>query len=155
RKLPEKLEPEQITVRDRITSVARSWEVILVQGVAGSGKTTVALHAIRDFILGNQQAMDAGMTPVYVTQNPNLVGACRELLERESEQFKERIAPRGKLRSGKLNILTMAELFEQLDPRMDNTRELLGDDGSLEIVTDLIARRGSGRTALLPSQAYA
>ena len=73
--LPDKesLEPEQENIIDRATAPDLYDPIMLIQGVAGSGKSTIALSILRAFLTSNKEVIEQGTTPVMITYNNALV----------------------------------------------------------------------------------
>jgi len=151
-RLPKELEPEQEIVLNLITEPWSQREFVIVQGVAGSGKTTIALHALKHLAESYRRLLDdKQVTPTLVTYNEYLVRFCRQVLG-EFDTVAAYLAEPGLPQSGKINILTFRELCSFLID--DETKSnLLSDNECINIVAEISARRGI--IELLPSQIYA
>lgn len=157
-RLPEhsKLELEQQYIIERVSAGAQarrlSDQVLLIQGVAGSGKTTIALSVLRDFLENRQfylQGNDA-LTPVLITYSDRLVESCHELLsdalsrsaenaQRDSRHF---IAPPNTWEEGKVSLFSFTEFCRQFLPV--EARELfLSDRQAVAILRRLASARNS------------
>ncbi len=155
--LPDELTPEQENVLNLITELQSQREFIIVQGVAGSGKTTIALHALKNIVEDREineikmNLRNKEITPILITYNKNLVDFCRQILE-QFDTVAPYLAEQGDIQPGKINILS----FHQLCMMMvdDGTKsKLLSDRKCIDIVADIAAKRGI--TDILPSHIYA
>ncbi len=165
----EELEPEQSYVISRISAPGIRDRVILVQGVAGSGKTTIALSILRELATYNRNQLSGSdsILPIFITYNQRLVNHAHELLryalyseaeeyfqkESSTESMREGInllGPVNKLQRNFLNIFSFTEFCRHLlpDERKD---EFEGDEDCISILRRICRCRP---TDLLPDQAF-
>ncbi len=165
-RLPEhgNLELEQQYIIERVSAGEQARRladrILLIQGVAGSGKTTIALSVLRDFLENRQfylQGKDA-LTPILITYSDRLVESCHELLsdalsrgaentQRDSRHF---IAPLNTWEEGKVSLFSFTEFCRQLLPA--DAREVFLSDRQ---AVSILRRLGSARnSSLLAEQIF-
>lgn len=157
----EGLEREQLVVYRRLAG-AHKWQVLQVQGAAGSGKTTVALSALSEYARQRQELLEEErLTPIYVTQSPILRRECeralREHLAATSPGSQEYLSKSGQLQAGRVNLLTLEDLLSAVGQKIGLRETAMSDSECIAEVRDLLARRAHKGTTcrLLPSQVYA
>jgi hypothetical protein len=159
----EKLLPEQQRLLDRLTEQRLAeqqepWHVLRVQGVAGSGKTTVALAALRSIVKAHTSLLeDQQLTPVYISQSPRLVEECRNRLSMEGPPVTTFLSPLGEIVPKRLNFIPASAFLSLASAATDQaTPRTLTDEECISIVREITAARGLGtQLGLLPSQTYA
>lgn len=162
----DQLQPEQARIVGRVVAEAGAAttadRIILVQGVAGSGKTTIALSILRELATDHAERLvgpDA-ITPVLVTYGRRLVASCAQLLERalrtEGPDAVERLGKLNDLPAesstreiGKLSVFSFTELCRHLV--QDDGSTYLGDEECIDLLRRLCCRR---RFELLPDQVF-
>lgn len=153
-----KLEQEQRHVLNQAVVGATSQSpfppVILVQGVAGSGKTTVALSVLREFLedhagmlLGNER-----ISLLLVTYNLELLNSSSQRLRESLTQspHADLCSTVNQLAESRANMMTFTEFCRVLLPPEDR-KLVCTDEESVEILRGLCARRG---VRLPPEQAF-
>lgn len=106
------LEPEQKTVLTLCTMPRGLNEFIVVQGVAGSGKTTIALHALEKLgEIASSQAVSDRMSLLLLTYNRRLAEYCANTLRDQPAFAKTQLmSETGSLSRGCLNVLSFHDL---------------------------------------------
>src|ERR1700733_14573458 len=108
----EDLHPEQKAVLN--LSMASRDPVMLVQGVAGAGKTTLALNMLIELYRQDSLVRPPDRTAVLITYNKSLQKYCRDQLVRAlpTETYRAWMAAdSGTLEPGRINILTYSEFL--------------------------------------------
>ena len=148
----EDLMPEQTEVLIKATARIPSSNILCVQGVAGSGKTTIALNiAIHLGKKNKTRPPDQKQTILFLTYNRRLADVCTQTLK-DKPELDGILSADYQLREGQVNLLTIQDLFklslpkEKIDLTLDDL-DCIGEIG-------LIAGE-RGITELLPSQIYA
>jgi len=148
----EDLQPEQRTVINRCTTPDPSDEIILVQGVAGSGKTTIALHIVKMLSgLIKNRPSEQQPTILFLTYNRKLAETCYKTLEGDPEVI-QYLSQGGLLRERSINVMTVQDLFKlglSYNPHLEfrNDEECIGEIGQIAASMGVIN--------LLPSQIFA
>ncbi len=112
------LQPEQRNIIDRLTAPNTSDRIILVQGVAGSGKTTIALSVLREFVTERRSDLKgaAPLTPMLVTFSEKLVEECYSSLVKgvsEEGYARDRIAAQSVIRPGHAVVTSYTDFCER------------------------------------------
>jgi len=142
------LKPEQKVVFDTAT-LNQPAEFILVQGVAGSGKTTIALNILRQIANDAQtESAEDRRTAVLITYNETLVADCKKRLQANIDNPNMLWNGNG-VKSGFINIITYRQFCELLIADME---EFLNDEECIKIVDDIRSARGP--ESLLSSQIF-
>ena len=149
--LPNELQPEQFEVL-KIATMPNTNQFIFVQGVAGSGKTTIALHVARKAgeLNTNRSSIDR-QTILFLTYNDRLAEYCRNTLLL-IPTVAEMIAPdRSKLYQGQINVMTVNDLF-RLAISLNTKNRFLSDEECINYIAKIAGQRGI--LDLLPSQVF-
>jgi len=145
----EDLKDEQKVVFDAAT-LQRPAEFILVQGVAGSGKTTIALNILRQIANDAQtESVEDRRTAVLITYNETLVADCKKRLKANIDDANMLWNGSG-VKPGFISIITYRQFCELL---IDDMEEFLNDEECIKIVDDIRSARGP--ESLLSSQIFA
>lgn len=150
-KLVYDLQPEQVDVINQVTLPGPSNELFLVQGVAGSGKTTMALHIARKLGIDNHSLSPSRQSTIlFLTYNPRLAEYCANTLQ-DIPDLVGQVNIGGQVTSNKINVLGIQDFFKQaLDP--EEARACLSDEACIGYLGLIAGRRGVH--SLLPSQIY-
>ncbi|MBN2006293.1 MAG: AAA family ATPase [Anaerolineae bacterium] len=149
--LVKELEPEQKAVLNIATMPRRLNEFVIVQGVAGSGKTTIALHTMK--VLGEiakRQPSHERTSMLLLTYNNRLVEYFTNTL-RGLPELVSVFSNDGNLHYGNLSVLALQDLFRLT--LHDEQSQVLNDGTCIKELGYIAANRGVGN--LLPSQIFA
>lgn len=151
-KLVAELEPEQKAVLNVCTRLNSSNEFILVQGVAGSGKTTIALHVLDKLgEIAASQPLDTRPTFLFLTYNRKLAESCANTLkDRPAFAMAQLLSQTGELKRGHVNILTFHDLCKRISA--DKTDKICEDQDFIKKINSIARDRGVHD--LLPSQIF-
>ncbi len=112
-KFVEDLQPEQKDVINQITMPGPANEIFQVQGVAGSGKTTMALHITRKLGVDNKGRPDNKRTTIlFLTYNPRLAEYCANTLH-DVPDLVGQINTGEQVVSGQINVFGIQDFFKQ------------------------------------------
>jgi len=148
------LETEQKTVLNLCTQPHSPNEFIVVQGVAGSGKTTIALHSMEKLgELGVSRFPSDRPSLLMLTYNRRLAEYCANTLRDQPIFAKsELMAEAGSLTRGGVNVLSFQDVCGLI--LTDQERGVVVDDKECIVQLGHIAR-SRGVRDLLPSQIFA
>lgn len=151
-KLVKDLMPEQLEVLTKATIPGLPSECIYVQGVAGSGKTTIALHIVKNLGRDNQhRPKDQKLTIVFLTYNRRLTEYCGNTLKGVPE-IVEIMAEDGELETGCINVMTIQDFF-RLALSEEDLERTVEDEECISKIGEISENRGIHE--LLPSQIFA
>ena len=153
--IPKELEPEQNTIRTIMSNPDSPAELILVQGVAGAGKTVLGLFTLLDIITTGRHLLESSeVTPVFITYNELLLEECYNSLLKD-----QRLAPvlrswisLGEPRPYRVNFLTFQQLCRFLAP-LELRDRVIEDRDAIAYVADIAVSRGFGD--MPPEQVFA
>lgn len=143
-------EQEEVILKAAVDKVKS--KIICVQGVAGSGKTTIALKILLQ--VGNRnknRSASQKQSVLFLTYNKLLADSCYQGL-RNKPELEEVLARRGELQPRMINILTLQELFKFILTE-DSIAQTIEDIECIGELGNIAAHRGV--TDLLPSQIFA
>jgi len=125
------LEPEQLFISNYLTVQHDDINKIFVQGVAGSGKTTIALKTIEKMI-GNFETYGKEIPSiVFITFNEKLVSYCKEALMKNSLTGKY-LNQSSEIQPNSINVKRLIDLI--IDT---NSNDFLDDDKALGVITKI------------------
>jgi hypothetical protein len=154
--IPERLEPEQNAIKIMMSDPQNPAELILVQGVAGAGKTALGLFALLDVVrFGEYLLRRSDVTPVFVTYNELLLEECYTNLLRDGRltpDFRSWISDLGTLTPYRVNFITFQQICKLL-ASLEVAARAVEDRDAIGYVADIAAKRGFGD--LPPEQVFA
>jgi len=145
------LQPEQVDVINRVTQPGPGNELFLVQGVAGSGKTTMAMHIARKLGADNHSLpLTRQATILFLTYNPRLAEYCANTLSSIPE-VAEMVTVGGQGVPRRINVFGAQDFFMQA-LEADEVTRCLSDEECTSYLG--LAASNRGVRNLLPSQIY-
>ncbi|MCX6083328.1 MAG: DUF2075 domain-containing protein [Chloroflexi bacterium] len=149
----EQLQDEQPKIVDVAVRSTPDDEFIFVQGVAGSGKTTIALRIIYEIgkrILSAPE--DNRRTVIFLTYNNLLVEKCYKRLKDESDITNIIADDHSKIVKGQINIMAVSD-FLRLCLDLDERTIVKSDKDCIEFISSCADYHGIDN--LLPPQIFA
>jgi hypothetical protein len=154
--IPERLEPEQNAIKIMMSDPQNPSELILVQGVAGAGKTALGLFTLLDTVrLEEHLLRRSDVTPVFVTYNELLLEECFDSLRNDARlnpELRSWISDPGRLIPYRINFITFRDLCDLLAPPEVAARAVKDRD-AIGYVADIAIKRGFGD--MPPEQVFA
>jgi hypothetical protein len=153
--IPERLEPEQDAIKIMMSDPQNPAELILVQGVAGAGKTTLGLFTLLDIVrLEEHLLRRSDVTLVFLTYNELLLEECYTSLlnDRHLSDPQSWISNPGTPTPYRVNFITFRQLCKLLAP-LNVAARAVEDRDAIGYVADIAIKRGFGD--MPPEQVFA